>query len=357
MEKRTIVYILTIIILLVAISIFISIKLTPKTNNYKTYVVSGKVLPSKDFVNQRQPKYVYVYYPFHLPNYLCRGNEFQLSIINWIDEKEGKFEIYFTVPEKMSKIILTVDCSTCDYKEINLNEIPESIDIPWGSAKCEESYEISDKKDEIIDHARNMFNYIEKEIVEKPFNESEKQSVKEDIRLGRDAIFDSESSKEEDESLSKAYESQWLGWKAEYKMTLFELRYCIDKVDTLFNTYKDKNCFIPDYTSYRSFISANESYNSRKDDRTLNENSPGTNNITELERKIKNLHRDFDWTKDSLYECEDAFQTLNATFTYQEPYCDARTVVSWSIYTLLIILGFFAGILYKKITIKWTKQT
>lgn len=91
-------YSLTILVVLILLGIFMYFliqKFTPPTNQYKSFVISGKVNPSTTIIGN-PPQYVYVYYPHFNPNLLCySGSNIQTAKIKWFSNTSGEYSVYF----------------------------------------------------------------------------------------------------------------------------------------------------------------------------------------------------------------------------------------------------------------------
>ncbi|MEA3434851.1 MAG: hypothetical protein U9R43_00180 [Thermodesulfobacteriota bacterium] len=337
------------------IGIILTVEIIPPANQYKNCVISGSIDPSEKIVGNK-PNYVYIYYPFHIPKYLCRSSDIRLSAIEWGDENKGKYQILFTVPVGLDEVIITTDCSSCEHKKVNLDEIPKSVDLVWGSAKCEDDFQVSNQQSKAIEHARNFLNGIETNIVDKPFNTSEVQSIKKDVERGRDEISESDRIRSNiNESLLHAYYVEWFAWRAQYKLKLFELKYCVNKVNLLVKTHENDKCFVPDHNAYNDYNSANSTYFSLSDSRLLNDYPFDIKELDEMKKEIDYVNRQVKWVSDSLRECEDSYRIINGTFEFQKPYCETRQIIFKITYIIWAIVFVYLGILIEKGRKIWKK--
>ena len=347
MEKKSYLFILIILILLGIIGIILTVEIVPPSNQYKNYVISGSIIPSEKTIGNK-PQYVYVYYPYYIPRYLCKSSDIQLSAIEWIDENNGKYQILFTVPIGLKEVILTTDCTSCEHKTVRLDEIPDSVDLVWGGDNCEESFQVSDEQSKAVEHARNFLNGIETNLVKQSFNSSEIQSIKNDVEKGREAISESDRNVNYNESLLHAYYAEWFAWRAHYKMRLFELKYCVEETNSLIQLYENERCFVPDYNAYNDHVSANITYVSLKDGRLLDDYLFDKKETEEMKKEISNVHRQVEWVSDSLRKCENSQRIINGTFEYQKPYCEARQIVFKITFIIWAITFVYIGILIEK---------
>ena len=354
MKKKTSILILVILILLVIIGCLVMIKITPPSNQYKNYVISGKVLPSEKKIGDR-PTYVYAFYPYYYLSHLCRSSEVQLIKIDWIDDDTGQFEIFFNVPIGLKEIILTTDCSSCNYSiKVDLNDITLSVDLIWGGEICWGSYQVSDQKTIVVSHTRNLLNAIETKLVDEPFNSSEKQNIREDIKKGREAIFDSELKMNYSESLLQAYYARWFSWSAVHKFMLFELKYCLEKINTLLQRNENDNCYVPDYTAYKDYSSANTTYFSQIEHRSLDDTPFDTKEIKMIKQEISGVHKDMELVLKANTKCDMSFRIINETFEFQKPYCEVRKSIKYTTYLIWAIVFVYIGILIENVK-QWKK--
>ena len=248
MTRKNIVALIVIFILLGVIGFILTNEFIPPINQYKTYVVSGKITVLDNIIGSR-PQYVRVYYPYYMSKHLCRGRVIELSNIIWNDEKKGLFEISFSVPLGLSNVLLTTDCTSCYSESILLDEIPESVDLIWDGNNCNEAFLISDDSIEALRHARNFLNGIEERLVKKQFSSQEKENIKNDVEDGRGAISESELIDDYNESLLQAYYAEWFAWRAQYKLYLYDLKHCVKNVNDILVHHSDDACYVPDYNA------------------------------------------------------------------------------------------------------------
>jgi len=343
MGKKNYLRILGFFILLGVIITILLIEINPPANQYKNYIISGSVNPSDKIVGGKPP-YVSIYYPYYMPEYLCRSQDIQVSAINWSDENNGKYQILVSVPVGLDEVIITTDCSSCEYKKVNLNESSQSVDLIWGSAKCGDEFQISEQPIKVVEYTRNLLNEIERNIVNKSFNSSEIQSIKGDVEKGRDKISESDRITDDiNGSLLNAYYAEGFAWRARYKLRVFELKYCVSKGGSLLKSYEDNPCFIPDYNAYTNYKSSNNTYFSLSDRRLLSNYLFSKKEIGDMKKEIEDIHRQYGWVSKSLEKCKDSSRIINGTFEYQKPFCKARQIeiginwISWAI--VFIYLG------------------
>ncbi|MCK4730173.1 MAG: hypothetical protein KAT28_02540 [Candidatus Aenigmarchaeota archaeon] len=345
MNKRDLLYLSVILILLGALSSVLILKIVPPINQYKNYVISGEVIPLEKIIGVN-PKYVYIYYPSNMPESLCRSSKIQLSAIEWLDENKGKYQILFTVPVGLDEIIITTDCSSCEYKKVRLDNIPESIDLMYGNAECKDDFQVSDQQPKVVEHARNFLNRIQTNIVDKPFNYSEDQSIKKDIERGLDEISESDSMRDNiNESLLHAYYAEWFAYRAQYKLRFFELKYCVENINILFESHEEYKCFVPDYNTYNDYSSVNITYFSLRKSSLLDDSSFDKLESQKMKDEIWYLHRQVERISDSVNKCKNSQDIINGTFEFQKPYCIARKTAIYLFNFVGLIIIFGIGIL------------
>lgn len=355
MSKRGITLIITLIGLILLGVTYLVINLSPPINQYKNYVISGKAIVSEDIIGG-QPTVIQIYYPYYTSEYLCRGSQVQTSKIEWVDNKTGNFETLFTVPVGLSKVVITTDCSSCESQEINLEKIPDSVELVLGKRKCEKSPEISNDVGKVLEHSRNFLNGIEEDITNKPFNSSEMRSIKEDLREGREAIGNSQRINVYNESILQAYYAEWFSWKAQYKSRLFELKYCLEKINKIFDQYKNDKCYAPEYKSGEDFSSANGTYYSLGGSGLLNDYPYDIKEPERMKEEIRHIYQNLDRISDANMECDNSLSVIGKTFETQKPYCEARKYVDVIDIITAIIVSLYVGILIGKGRNVWKKK-
>lgn len=355
-KDKTLYILLVILALLGIMGVILPIIFAPPSNQYRTYVISGKINPSEQIVGNK-PQYVSVYYPNSMPQYLCRSSIVKSSAIEWVDGTNGEYQVLFTVPIGLNDILLTTDCTSCDNKKVRLNAIPNSIDLTWGAQKCNVSFQIDTEQPKAVEHAGNFLNYIDVELVDKNFNSSDVQSIKQDIKQGKDAILESDRMKtsNSNESLLHAYYAEWFARRARYKMRLFELKNCIGETNALIKYRENDKCFIPDHEAHTDYSDANVSYSYSKDSRLLTEYPFDIQDVDKMKQELVYVDNQEQTVYDLLRKCEDSFEIITGTFEYQRPYCEARAFNFHVTYLIWIVVCIYIGILIEKGTQRWKK--
>lgn len=354
MEKKVIVFVFTVLILLGIIGYVSTIKLTPPTNQYKSYVISGKVLPSEKIAGD-QPSYVYAYYPYYNSNYLCRSSEreIKLSEIKWIDNTTGNFEIYFSIPLGLNEVILTNNCASCEHTTIDLTNIPSAINLKWGGEKCEEKFEVSNQN--LLPSARNILSGVSSGLENNRFNASEKQDIQEYIKTGWEMIAQSDPKVESNESILYAHYSEWFALAAKGKLKLLNLKYCLQEQNALMERYADDPCYVPDHSTYEYYNEANSTYASMRT-YTFRERDPfDTRDIDIMKRELTYLDGLNTRLSELNGKCEGSLRVINETFELQKPYCEARGIIFKATYVIWAIVLVYIGILIEKGMCVWKK--
>lgn len=354
MNLKETIYNVTILILLIIISAILITDMNVPTNDYETYVISGKVSSVDDPIGVK-PKYVYLSYPYYILKYLYRSEDITLAKIDWADENEGSYQVSFTVPIGLNEVILSTDTSSCDYLSVGLKNIPTSVDLTWGINKCEDKYPISNETSLVVSGARNFLNSLDTNLVKKKFNSTEKDYIKEDIAKGREEISKSERETEYTPSLLHAYYAQWYAMRASYTVKLYELKYCILETENILTEYSNDSCFVPEYQSLNKYISANETLTSHIGGRLLDEYPYDKTEISKIIDELDYLDDQFDNINEALKKCENSQPLINNTFSYQKPYCEARHFrFSLSIF-IWVFIAFYLGIIFEKGIREWVK--
>lgn len=347
MNKQSAVYFLSVLVLLGIIVCILTIKIIPPSNQYKSYVISGRIEPAEKVVGDK-PQYVNVYYPYYAPKYLCRSSDIQISSINWFNDTTGEYQIQIAVPVGLKEVVITTDCSSCDHKTILLKESLDSVNLLWGDKKCESDFQLSEQQPQVVESARNLLNIIETNNVDKPFNSSEIQSIKTDLKAGRDEIGESDMVMNNvNDSLLHAYYASWFAGRARYKSLLFELEYCVNEVGTLLREHESDKCFVPDYTAYTDYKSANSSP-FLKGSILLGDSPFNTKDLDKIKDETRYVYDYAAHVSDSLQKCENSKTILNGTFEFQKPYCTARKIVFNAQYIIWAIIFVYVGILVEK---------
>ncbi|MBI3035798.1 hypothetical protein HYY71_05745 [Candidatus Woesearchaeota archaeon] len=351
MERKSYLFILIILVLLGTIAIILTTKTTIPTNQYRNYVISGKIT-SAEKITGKMPDFVHVYYPFYNLDFLCRSSRIELTKISWINEHTGEYEILLNVPVGLHQVILTTDCTTCDYINLSLKDIPTSVDLKWGDRKCPSNFKISDNKLGIVKDTRTFLNKRETNLVNKPYTSTEKFDIGQDIERSRQSISQSEDSSDANESLLHAYYAQWFSWRVLFRIELYDLKYCLNKINILLEKYND-SCFIPDYSSHDKYRSANSTYhstNNRYFDYFPYEKKEPEKMIAE----ILSMRSLVEWLSDANNNCENSESVMKNTFEFQEPYCKARKFKIQINYIIWAIVFIYLGLLIEKF-IRWKK--
>ncbi len=316
-------------------------KLVPSPHQYEEYIFSGTVIPSENRVGLR-PEYVSVRHPVYGQDQICKSTQIDFKKINWLDEENGEFEVNFKVPVGQKHAIITTNCEFCSYKVIDLNNKDSVIEVAWGNNSCEENINFGSKAG-IIDYVNLNYDTIESNLVKSQFNESEKESIKDDIKDAKEAIGLSKR-KQNEESTLEAYYSLWYYWRAKYKERLFELRYCVLTINDLIETHNSsEGCFVPDYQSYDDYRLSNDTYVQGIDNLVLEDYPQRINDVKKIEGEINSLMRMNDPIQQQASVCSGAAATIKSTFEYQKPYCNARKIalitLNWGQILALIAFG------------------
>ena len=345
-EKGVILFI--VVVGLIHLGLILEYSHLPPSNQYKDYIISGKVVVVDEIV-ETKPDYVSVYYN----NPLCINNEEQISKIKWLDNFTGQFEIYFTAPVGLKEVIITTSCNSPDFKNVNLTDIPAYVELVLGRENVDGNFVVSDQKDEVVKIANRIFAGTDTKLesVEKQSTEYEKirgdnYKVKEEIEKS--------SYSDNNESLLNAYYAEWFALRAEYRFELYSLNHSLRNIEEVLNSHSNE-CYVPDYNAYKDYISANKSYISLKNSKFLDEEPYYVKEIDIIKQKIKYANSDAIRVRNMVRMSDKSFEIINGTFEFQRPYCEKRdniikvTVIYWAfvfVYLgILIEMGIFGKLL------------
>ncbi len=329
----------------------LAIKITPPSNQYKEYVLHGKVIPS-DKITIARPGNVYVYYPYHNMNFLSQSRLIALNNIEWINETHGEFEISFKVPLSLTKVVLTVQSSTCNNEIVDLREVLPNIELVWGNQSCEGRYIPKEDKELVLKRVRNSLNNLDGRLVNMPFNSTEKQNIKSAIEDAWDNLGQSDSLEGKNETLLYAYYSLWYSEKADFMEVLYRLKYCLENVTDVLAIHSNK-CYIPNNEDYEDYKTSNNTYAFSKNSGILTKHPYETIDIDIMKEEISYLQRRRGDLSQAKSDCESALGNIGDTFDFQKPYCEARRIFMNLTYTFGAVFLFFLGYLIKDIIEKW----
>lgn len=314
--------------------------------------IHGRVLPPSDGTlddTLNKPDYLYVYYPYYNPRYVCRSNVIQLANITWFNETEGTYSVTFRLPVDMD-VILTTDCTACNPKNVSITKENNNlgVDVLWGTEKCYETEGISTDPNFLISQNRERANNIEKELTNKKFNDSEKESIRSDIEEARDQIGESEPKIKTDinGSIMHALYSEFFIWKALYKKELFDLKYCIYEVHSLLEQNAEEAYYL-DYFSILDYNDSKRIYFSSSNSNVLRRDSRESEEIEEIKLDILWVKSNQNWLIDVNRKCKESSYKLKKTLEYQKPYIEYRknmcNLVNWVIIIFILFLGILIG--------------
>jgi len=314
--------------------------------------IHGRVLPPSDGTlddTLDKPDFLYVYYPYHNPRYICRSNAIQLGDITWFNETEGTYSVTFRLSVDMD-VILTTECTACNPKRVSITKENNNLEVDalWGTEKCYEAEGISTDPNSLISQNRERANNIETELTNKDFNDSEKESIRSDIKEARDQIGESEPKIKTDinGSIKHALYSEFFNWKALYKRELFDLKYCISEVDNLLEQNAEEAYYL-DYSSILDYNDSKRIYLSSSDSNVLRRDPRESEEIEEIKSDIGWIKRSREWLMEANRKCEESSYKLKKTLEYQKPYLEYRKnmckLVNWVIVTFILFLVILIG--------------
>jgi hypothetical protein len=334
------------IAIITSIELYLFLIFSKQPSSGRWITIKGQIIPSENVSKgDVKPLYIEAFYPNY--DYICRDNRINIAEenITWKNETNGFYSVSFWIPITMD-VVLTTRCDSCNHKTVSINESTDSFeaDLLWDKKICSDEFYMPNDYKEEISHSREIFNAMDTLQTTKPFNVSEKDSIKADIRDGRDSISDSERTTG-NESILNAHYAYWYAWRAEYKMSLYDLKYCVDDIKNLLNSYNASSCYAPNYEAYTTFLSSNYSYESWKNDYTLTKRPNGESDLEKMKNDIISVHNTYSLISQENYECQNAFMVLNKSFDFQSNYCKVRDASIYLFNAIWLIVAFAIGII------------
>lgn len=342
--------IILIILIVIIATLYLSLNFRlPDHQLSKGYwvTIQGKILPSEKIketdIGIEKYQYVRAYYPYYFKKYLCRGNQIELSKINWETNKTGNYRVSFWLPIEMD-IFLTVDCAGCNHQKIHVSpkENVKEVSLLWDNENClvEEDYSGKDTKT-VLERARSLLDYLNGELNNRELNKSRIKEIKQDIDRSWDEVREAESYKEVNKSLLHSYYTHWYAKRADYKLTLFDAEKCIEDTKEVIERKKD-SCYVLPFLAYREYQEQNRSIYGELESNRLRYWYPYEYEESEkMREEIMNVYNAEERVGLWLRDCEEAFYSINESLEFQEPYCIRRKIslISINISWLLVVLG------------------
>lgn len=338
--KRNVIYFIVILLVIASFASYvIVVKNVPKPNEYQHYFITGQIDISKALVTD-STQLVYVYHvPWDL-NLLCRTAPI---VVGRIDNQTLSYKVDFDAPIGLNEVLVTTNCLSCNYTVVELKKANLSSNLE-GREHCRGQTEpIS--KESLIKNTRVSLDDIEKELVNKPFNESERSIVKWAIESSRTAITNANSN-DVNESLKQAYYARWFNFLALYKSRMIELKNCVQSTEVILESHTS-SCFIPDYSAWSDYSLVNGTYHNLWRD-VFSEESP-RDNTDKIENELQAQQDRANLAYSTLSTCNMAKDIINNTFQFQRSYCEARkagteifkisTAVLWAV--VFIYIGIY----------------
>lgn len=336
---------------LILLGLILEYRNLPPSNQYKDYVISGKVVAVDEIVGIK-PDYVSVYYN----NPLCINNAEQISKIKWLDNSTGQFEIYFTAPAGLKEVIITTSCNSPESKNINLKDIPVSVELILGRENVDGNALVNDDLDKLSSISEEIMLETEDKLnqLEGKFLTQEEQFIKDDISNVRKERIYSKRSTDSNEKLLYVYYAEWFALRAKYRFELYSLNQSLRKIEKILNSHSN-GCYVPDYNAYKDYISANKSYFYLKNSNLLEKEPHYIKDFDILKQQILYANSNANGIENLVRMSDKSFEIINGTFEFQRPYCEKRdkivkiTVIYWAfvfVYMgILIEMGFFGKLL------------
>ncbi len=337
-------YILLFLIVIIIIS-FVLLKLVFPYDSVKDgflVTINGEVNAKINNTNH-YPTYVYAYYPYHNLKQLAReGKTVSLANIEWQNNK-GYYSMTFWLPIEMN-LILTADATGCNNNSVYVSPKGniKQVNLIFDGKKCNEEFNIPQTEEEVIERARENLDRIFTESTNPVFKPNETQSIKEDVKLGSKEIEEVNSENDENKSLTHAYNSYWLVWRAYYKMDLYKLGVCVEKALPYLNT--NESCIVLPYEAKIDLLDANRSYESFKSSWILKKRAEDINSVDKAKNTILLIKNEQSRVNSIWRDCDTSLEIVEKSYKNQESTCNLRNqtllVLKWSEALALICVGF-----------------
>ena len=338
--KVTIIVGLIILVLILLGNYFLINSISPPHNEVSKYSIHGRVLLTDNVLGQ--PKFVMIYYPYYSNDLLCsNGVEIDITSINWTSNKEGEYTIFFAVPSSLKNIVVSLECPTCAMKSVNLDEIPDSVDLTWDGTYCNEIKVASGTASQIATEAQRISAAITSEMND--INKIQQKIVMPDIDETSYSIIDYGNPPFED-SLKNAYYANWFAWNARYKLSYFKLGNCLDNINSILISHNNNSCYIPDYETYQQFLSINITHSTYRDPEDFTQ-IKSIDDFTIIQGEINNVAQKWNNFNQEMWRCEEVYRTINNSFVMQDSYCKTNKWVKSSLFISLILTSLAIGIL------------
>lgn len=327
------------LIIINIILLLINIRVYPIYNQSRTYAISGTIKPTSEWVNNK-PQFVEAYYPYPLTNLLCHGEKITFAQINWSSEDEGNYVLFLTVPDAISQVILTTDCSRSVSKDVKLDKKILISNLDYGGNAYDNSNVAKGEASSVILEAQRIVSDVSPQGIK---NNSNWIVIKNDMDIMGSYIVDYGNSKDTELGLKNAYSADLFAWNIRKKFAFYKLEDCLQEINILINSKKKNSCYIPDSSSNLSYNSLSTSYNSFVS-YSYNEDISRLN-TSALKEKIYYAHVDWQKAYNYLDKCYRTGELVNKTFEIQKPYCEAQKISKNSTIAIWFIIAIYIGIL------------
>ena len=352
--RRSLFYFLLALLVVSVISfLFLKVVQPKDTTNDGFFVTLHGAVDAELDNSDHYPNYVYVYYPYYNIQQLTRGKTIMLSFIEW-EENRGSYSATFWVPIEM-EVIVTADSTGCNHNKtyISKEDHIKEVNLLVDESKCYEELNIPNTKDEVTKKARGLLDRMFLNMAKADIDESQRETIRNDLELGWEEINEVDYESDENKSLLHAYNAYWLGFRADYRLQLSELKECIENALPLIH---NNSCVAIPYTTKTEIIDANRTYISYNQSWILRENVHNVNTIEASKSNIQTIYNERIRLGMKVGECKNALEITKKSYNNQENICELRkiafTTLRWSQALALIAFGF---IVYYPIR-KWIEK-
>ena len=277
----------------------------------------------------------------------CSNNAEQMSKIKWLDNSTGQFEIYFTAPVGLKEVIITTSCNSPESKNINLNDIPASVELILERENVDGNALVNDDFEKLSSISEEIMLETEDKL-KNQFSTQEEQSIRDDISNVRKKLIYSKRLTDSNELLLNAYDMEWFALRAEYRFELYSLNQSLRKIENILISHNNE-CYVPDYGAYNDYISANKSYSYLKNYNLLEKDPPYSKEIEIIKQQILDINSDVNLIHKKVRMSDKSFEIINGTFEFQRPYCEKREIIKKSTILYWGLVGIFIGIIFEKL--------
>lgn len=325
------------------------------TDGFDVTIKGEVVVYDDDFDKTTKPSYVTVYRSYYNLEELCTADEIKISKITWNDMGDkGEYIITFRLPVEQ-EIIITSNCNGCLHERVYVSKSDniKEINLNWSTAICRREIFVFEDSKLASKEAVQRLNDIDSKLSRWSFNESIKDSIKNDIHNGRDEIAAMDYSLDENESLYHATKAILFSQKAYYKLDVYDLGNCLENIEKAIETH-DADCYILPYAGFVGYKSSNSSFFSFLNGLDyLDKMIAEPLDLKQVNDYINGIHNNLDHTENANRKCKNSLKLISASLEYQEVYCKRMQFTLDVINCFAMAVALVIGIMIGKIGRRW----